>query len=171
MTMLRKVASILVAASVAGYVVAAHAAPRLGPGDKLPEHLGVDRDGEAAESAKYLGRVVVVTFWASWCAPCRQELPRLDAIQRLAGKDKLQVVAINIEDRKRFLQVSGALSSLAVTFTHDFGKEASETFGVHGIPHCVIVGRDGRIIAVHTGYDESQLDRIIGELNEALAAK
>jgi thiol-disulfide isomerase/thioredoxin len=170
MRILGRLSSTLVAAFATVFLVAAHAAPRLGPGDKLPEHLGVDRDGGAAESGKYLGKVVVVTFWASWCGPCRQELPRLDAIQRLAGKDKLQVVAINIEDRKRFLQVSSALSSLAVTITHDFGSEASETFGVHGIPHCVIVGRDGRIIAVHTGYDESQLDRILGEVNAALAA-
>jgi len=170
-TILCKLSSTLAAASVALLVVAVQAAPRLGPGDRLPEHLGVDREGDAAESAKYLGKVVVVTFWATWCAPCRQELPRLDAIQLLAGKDRLQVVAINIEDRKRFLQASRALSSLAVTITHDSGSEASETFGVHGIPHCVIVGRDGRIIAVHTGYDESQLDRILGEVNGALAAK
>ncbi len=148
-----------------------HAEPRLKAGDRLPEHLGVDRDGDAVDGTKLAGKVVVVTFWASWCAPCRQELPRLDAIQRLAGKDRLQVVAINIEDRKRFLQVSRAVSSLAVTFSHDFGKEASEAFGVHGIPHCVIVGRDGRIIAVHVGYGESSLDSILEEVNGALAAK
>jgi thiol-disulfide isomerase/thioredoxin len=149
----------------------AQAAPRLNVGDRLPENLGIDREGDPVRSDKYAGKVIVVTFWASWCAPCRQELPRLDAIQRLAGNDKLQVVAINIEDRKRFLQVSHALSSLAVTFSHDLGHGASEDFGVDGIPHCVIVGRDGRIIAVHVGYGESSLDGILAEVNAALAAK
>jgi thiol-disulfide isomerase/thioredoxin len=168
---MRKPSVAVIALLAACFLSLAHAAPRLGPGDKLPEHLGVDRDGDTAESAKYAGRVMVVTFWASWCAPCRQELPRLDAIQRLAGKDKLEVVAINIEDRKRFMQVSRALSSLDVTLTQDFGKEASEAFGVHGIPHCVIVGRDGRIIAVHVGYGEESLDSILAEVNGALAAK
>lgn len=168
---MRKLVYLFAALLATSCLTFAHGAPKLLAGDRLPAYLGVDRDGDNVESAKYAGKVMVVTFWASWCPPCRQELPRLDAIQRLAGKDKLQVVAINIEDRAMFMRASRVLSPLSIAISHDLGKGVSEAFGVNGIPHCVIVGRDGRILAVHVGYNESQLDRILGEVNEALAAK
>jgi thiol-disulfide isomerase/thioredoxin len=149
---------------------AAFAAP-LGPGDTPPAKLGVDKSGDPTETAKFGGKVLVVTFWATWCGPCMKELPMLDGIQKVAGKDKLQVVAVNIEDGERFRKIAKALSSLNVTITNDYLKEASEAFGVKGIPHCAIIGRDGKIINVHRGYSEDALDSIIAEINEALARK
>ncbi len=161
---------IVIAVAAACICGAAVAAP-LGPGDSPPAKLGVDRNGDPAETAKFGGKVLVVTFWATWCGPCMKELPMLDGIQRVAGKDKLQVVAVNIEDGERFRKIARALSSLNVTITNDYLKEASEAFGVKGIPHCAIIGRDGKIINVHRGYSEDALDSIIAEINEALAAK
>ena len=159
--------------AVLSLALSAHAVenppPRLGPGDSLPAVLGIDISGDKTESAAYAGKVMVVTFWASWCAPCRKELPMLDGIQKVAGKDKLQVVAVNIEERDVFRKVAKVLAPLSVKITHDYGREASQAFGVKGIPHCAIVGRDGKILAVHRGYSEDSLDSIIAEINEALA--
>ena len=54
--------------------------------------------------------------------------------------------------------------------THDVGKKGMEAFGVNGIPHMVIIGRNGLIVNVYRGYDESNLDNIVADINRALAA-
>jgi len=112
---------------------------------------------------------VIVTFWASWCGPCLKELPLLEGIQK-AGKGSVQVVAVNIEDRARFRMLHDKLKSFALQITHDYDKSSREAYGVNGIPHMLIIGRDGRIQRVHRGYSEEGVDRIIGEINAALAA-
>jgi thiol-disulfide isomerase/thioredoxin len=142
----------------------------LDAGDVPPRILGRDIENDYVETGQYSGKVMMVTFWATWCGPCMKELPMLEAIQKVAGKDKLQVVAVNIEDRPRFRQVAKALSSLNIRVAHD-STGASRAFGVEGIPHCAIIGRDGKIIRVHRGYSESDLDSILAEINAALAAK
>jgi len=138
-------------------------------GDVPPPLVGVTADGDQVEVTQFAGKVLVVTFWASWCGPCMKELPMLEGIQKVAGKERMQVVAINIEEREKFRKVSRALSSLTLQVTHDYLKKSSDAYGVHGIPHMLIIGRDGKVIAVHRGYGDSSLDSIIAEVNAALA--
>ena len=158
--------------ALASLVIAGHAfsAEKLVAGDKPPVSLGQTRDGESIETTQYAGKVLVVTFWASWCGPCKKELPILEGIQRIGGKDKIQVVAVNIEDSDQFRKVAKALASLTLTLTHDYRKKSSDAYGVNGIPHLVIIGRDGKIVNVHHGYSEAALDSIVAEINTALAA-
>jgi len=143
--------------------------PRPGPGDVPPAAFGITRDGDPVEAKQFAGKVVIVTFWASWCGPCLKELPLLEGIQK-AGKGSVQVVAVNIEDRARFRMLHDKLKSFALQITHDYDKSSREAYGVNGIPHMLIIGRDGRIQRVHRGYSEEGVDRIIGEINAALAA-
>lgn len=149
---------------------AAVAASKLGPGDTLPPQLGFDLKGDATESAPFAGKVVIVAFWATWCTPCRWELTMLEGLQKVAGKEQLQVVAINTEDRGTFIRAARALKVASILITHDFGETASDAFGVRGLPHSVIVGRDGKIINVHVGYGERAFDTMLAEINAALAA-
>ena len=95
----------------------------------------------------------------------------LEGIQRVVGKEQLQVVGVNIEERDKFKRVVRAIgSTLSFTLSNDAGKQISESYGVHGIPHFVLIGRDGRILKVHRGYSEDSLEGIIDEVNAALAA-
>ena len=149
---------------------AVFAADKLSAGDTPPPSLGVTRDGQIIETTQYPGKVLVVTFWASWCGPCMRELPLLEGIQQAGGKEKIQVVAVNIEDRERFKMVSRRLASLTLTLSHDYNKGSSAAYGVHGIPHLIIIGRDGKVIRVHRGYSDAGIDSIIAEINSALAA-
>ena len=151
-------------------VLAPRAMAMLNEGDKPPPILSKDVENEIVETKTYAGKVLMVTFWATWCGPCMAELPRLEAIQKVAGKNNLQVVAVNIEDKNRFRKVARALESLNIKIAHD-ATGASGTFGVDGIPHCAIIGRDGKIMKVHRGYSENDLDSILAEINAALAAK
>ena len=138
-------------------------------GETPPPLIGVTADGDEIKVTQFAGKVLVVTFWASWCGPCMKELPMLEGIQKIAGKERMQVVAINIEEREKFRKVARALSSLNLQVTHDYLKKSSDAYGVHGIPHMLIIGRDGKVLAAHRGYGDSSLDGIIAEVNAALA--
>ncbi len=138
-------------------------------GEEAPSRLGVMVDGTEINAKDYAGKVLVVTFWASWCAPCKAELPILENLQN-AAKQNVKVVAINIEDRDKFRTVAKALSSLSLTVAHDYRKLASEAYGVKGIPHMVIIGRDGKVRNVHRGYSEKMIDQLVTEINAAITA-
>jgi thiol-disulfide isomerase/thioredoxin len=150
--------------------IAAAAFASLGPGDTAPAVLGVAADGSRVKVGQSAGKVTVVTFWASWCGPCKRELPMLEGLQR-AGWGRVQVVAINIEEREKFRCMAPLLAPLALRVTHDDGNRAQAAYGVNGIPHMVVIGRDGKVIAVHRGFSEDEIDDLLDEVNEGLAAK
>jgi transposase len=145
------------------------AGPAPGVGDIPPPEAGTTLDGDPVRLADYTGKAIVVSFWATWCPYCLKELPILEGIQSTAGKDRIQVIALNTEDRAVFRRAARTLSSLKLLVAHDTGKKGSEAYGVKGIPHMVIIGRDGRILKIYRGYDESQLDSIVADINRALA--
>jgi thiol-disulfide isomerase/thioredoxin len=143
------------------------AALKVGPGDVPPPELGSTLAREDVRTTDFAGKVLVVTFWASWCPPCRRELPLLEGLQR-AAKGRVQVVAVNIEDYEKFRAVARTLKPLAVTITHDDWKKSSDAYGVSGIPHLVLIGRDGKVLQVHRGYSEEGIDQILAEITAQL---
>jgi thiol-disulfide isomerase/thioredoxin len=141
-----------------------------GAGDTPPDRIGTTFDGDPVLLSKYKGTVVVVSFWATWCTYCLKELPILDGIQRV-GKERVRVVAVNTEERDVFRKVRRLLGDkLAIDLVYDPGKGAQTAFGVSGIPHLLIIGRDGKIVNVYRGYGESSLDGITADLNRAIDA-
>ena len=139
-------------------------------GDKAPDvELGVTSAGKSVKSADYAGQVVVVTFWASWCGPCKKELPIMENLQEL-GKGQIQVVAVNIEDREKFKKIARILKDQQMQFANDQHEVSQRAYHVKGIPHMIIIGRNGRILDVHTGYGEAAIPTIVDEINSALAA-
>jgi len=144
--------------------------PAPGPGDVPPSEVGVTLSGDRVLLANYSGKAVIVTFWATWCPYCMKEMPVLENIQNKAGKDRIAVIAVNTEDRDVFRRVTRILNkSMHLEFASDAGGGARTAFGVGGLPHMVIIGRDGRIIKVHEGYSESKLGEIAADINQALA--
>ena len=154
-----------------GSAFAADAAKKARPskGDVPPAYVGHQLAGDDVLLDPKAGKAYVVSFWATWCGYCMKELPILANIQRIAG-DKVQVIAINTEERDVYRRVQGAIKDLGITSTYDPGNKAHDAYGVTGIPHMVIVGRDGRITSVRVGYDESSLEGLAAEINQAMAA-
>jgi thiol-disulfide isomerase/thioredoxin len=148
-----------------------HAREHLVAGDIAPTFVGTNREFEPVSLESYVGKVVVISLWASWCPPCLKEMPILDGIQRSVGQRQIQVIAINTETPDVYRQVAKRLAEFDLMMTHDTGKKASDAYGVNGIPHMVIIGRDGRIVRVNRGYNEQGLDAIVADINRALVAK
>lgn len=140
-------------------------------GDLAPPSLGKTVDDLPVNVGQSSGKVMVVTFWASWCAPCRAELPMLSKLQKVAGPDQIRVVAVNIEKGWEFRRLVHRLPQLELTLTNDSDGKVSAAYGVSAIPHLVFIGRDGRILNVRRGYDGKHLDEIAADINAALATR
>src|SRR5258708_37945252 len=79
-------------------------------GDRVPDDLGRDAAGNRVHLSDYRGKLVIVSFWASWCGPCRKELPVLAAIQKKGTRDKIAIFAVNWRGGAgRFRQIRSAL--------------------------------------------------------------
>ena len=135
-------------------------------GDIPPDFLGKNSNGDKVLISDHRGKVVVVSFFATWCPQCRKEIPMLARIQEVAGPDKLTVIAIDYEeDRAIVSRVRKMFKDYGLTFTHDTSGKIGKSFGVNGIPHMVIVGADGKVAAKHVGYGENSLQAIIDDIN------
>ena len=110
------------------------------------------------------GQVVLINFWASWCGPCRQEMPILDQLYHSYQAAGFTLVGVNVEpnrtDAQKFLK--GTPVSFPILFDPD--SRVSKLYEVSGMPSTVILDRKGTVRYVHHGYkpgDESQyLDQI-----------
>lgn len=136
-------------------------------GDIPFDIIGKTLEGDEIKVSDYNGKVVIVSFWASWCGPCKKELPVLIGIQKSATPEKLQVISVNIdEDRQLFKKLVDIIANTQIKLVHDGKKKTSKKYGVEGIPHMVIIDAQGKVAAVHIGYGESQLPALIDEINK-----
>lgn len=150
-------------------LMAAHAHAQLGKGDVPFDDLGFDRDGNPVIVSGLRGKVVVISFWASWCGYCLKELPVLESVQRLAGTEQLVVVAVNYkEERRHYLAMLRRLKDAQMTMTHDRTGKLAAPYAIKGLPFLVMIDRGGRIAYVHRGYSEDMLDDIVDQLNGLL---
>src|SRR5689334_6447608 len=163
---------IRLAAMLALLVGAASAQAGVVAGMRAPDGLGFDRDGKPHTLAEHRGKVVVLSFWASWCGYCLKELPVLEKIQRTLGKDRIEVVAINVDkERAKYVAMRRKLKDFQFTMTVDDDHALADAYGVDGLPHLVLVDKDGRAAYVHIGYAERQLPFFVEEINELLDEK
>lgn len=139
-------------------------------GEEPFAELGKNLNGEKVMVTDYKGKVVIITFWATWCGPCMKELPILSSIQKRVGTKNIQVIAISFyESIKTFRKVSSALSDNPIIFSFDKNGRAVRKYGVKAIPHMIIVDRNGKVYAQHIGYNEDKLPELIEEINAVLS--
>jgi thiol-disulfide isomerase/thioredoxin len=154
------IAAILLLSSITGYAESYKA------GDIPFDLVGKTIDGTEIRVSDYKGKIVIVSFWASWCGPCMKELPVLSGIQKSATTEKLQVISINYgESRRMFKKIADVLADSSMRLVSDMNRKTGKKYGVDGIPHMVIIDAEGKVAAVHVGYDESQLPALIDEIN------
>ncbi|MFW6085150.1 MAG: redoxin domain-containing protein, partial [Gemmatimonadota bacterium] len=120
-------------------------------------------DGERIRLADYRDRVVLVNFWASWCAPCRQEMPELDALRREFSPERFALIAISDDlepaDARAFIDEFGFTFPVAL----GRGKMRSR-YHYMGLPFTVLVDTGGRIVQRWAGYGEEPQIRAIRAL-------
>ncbi|MGH8171923.1 MAG: TlpA family protein disulfide reductase [Rhodanobacteraceae bacterium] len=138
-------------------------------GDLPPDALGVDGKGADVVLSAHRGKVVVLSFWASWCTYCIKELPVLEKVQRVLGKDRIEVIAVNIDrNRSDFMKMRRQLRNFEFTMARDEAHTAAKEYGANLLPFLVMVDKTGHVAYVHTGYSEEQLDGFVEEINGLL---
>lgn len=126
--------------------------------------------GENLRLSEYRGDVVMINFWATWCGPCRQEMPLLDELYTRYQRVGFNLLGINIDDDSR--RAMQMIDELGVSFPvlFDARKEVSELYEVEAMPVTVLVDREGTVRYVHhgykPGYEEKYLDQVRSLLRE-----
>ena len=140
----------LVHGEVAALGLAAHPKP-------LPELLFNTPEGTKTSLADFKGRTILLNLWATWCVPCRQEMPALDRLQGLRGSKDFTVAAVNIDtarlDRpKAFLEEAGVKNiKLYTDSTADTFQTLKQAGKVIGLPTTILIGKDGCEIGTMAG--------------------
>jgi thiol-disulfide isomerase/thioredoxin len=145
----------------------------LDPGDKMLNALGKEsRSGEKIRVDAHRGKVMVVSFWASWCGPCMQELPVLEGLQKQVSTRRLRVVAINYQESVGlYAQHLKKMQGMQMSLVHDADGSLAEALGVESLPHMFIIDHEGRVAHVHQGYSREQLPGLVREINTLLKAQ
>ena len=117
------------------------------PDERPPAFTGRTPDGTTLALDDLRGRVVLLTFWASWCEPCRTELPVFETLHREIGSGGLAVVAINARERVPTIREYTRALNLTFPVVLDVRGEIQRRYGVVGLPTTFLVARDGRAVA------------------------
>ena len=135
--------------------------------ETLPAISLADRDGVSRELSEWKGRPLIVNFWATWCGPCRDEIPLLKALRHERRTDQLEVVGIAIDARDDVLKYARDIGiDYPILIGEKDGYAAAEAFGVSLVlPFSVFADRKGRIVTLKVGELHAEeaafiLDRI-----------
>ena len=130
--------------------VTVHAEPV--PATAAPAWKLKDLDGKVVSSETFKGKVVVLDFWATWCPPCRAEIPGYVDLQKKYGKDGLVVIGVSLDDGPAVVKTF--VAKFGVNYQIVMGNEkTAEIFGgVEAIPTTFIIDRKGEVREIYTGY-------------------
>jgi thiol-disulfide isomerase/thioredoxin len=127
---------------------------------KRPDWSMTLPDGKKASAADYDGKVVIVDFWATWCPPCRKEIPGFIQLQKTYGEKGLVIVGFSLDrDVKThddWVKANG-MNYLSIFAQNEAGKKVMADFealigAIEGIPTTVVINRKGQIVYKHVGY-------------------
>lgn len=117
-----------------------------------PDFTLKSSDGSNIRLSEQKGNIVLINFWASWCGPCRQEMPLLEEIQKKYSKLGFTILGVNVD--KDQAKADKLLKDIPVTFPvlYDNEGKVSKLFDIDSMPTTVIVDQDGNIRFHHRGF-------------------
>jgi peroxiredoxin len=133
-----------------------------------PDFTLKSRSGENIKLSEYRGDVVMINFWASWCAPCRQEMPLLEEMYKKYSDLGFVLLGVNVEEDST--KASELLRDVAVTFPvlYDNKNDVSKLYKVVAMPSTVLVDRDGKMRYLHRGYLPGYENEYVKQIKELI---
>ncbi|CAB3660006.1 TlpA disulfide reductase family protein [Achromobacter pestifer] len=127
-----------------------------------------DLGGREHKLSAWRGNVVIVSFWATWCDPCRDEIPLMSAMAKRHREEGLRLVAVNVGEALGKVSTFLAKWPVAGTVLHDRNSAASKKWEAIGLPANYLVDRGGSIRYWHLGELDWQSDRVTGVVTRML---
>jgi peroxiredoxin len=151
-------------AAVTAALVLALPALAAAPGAPAPPFTLGSSGGHEVSLAQYKGQVVMLNFWASWCGPCRQEMPLLESIYKKYNKLGFTMIGVNVEPDSNAANEWLKATPVSFPILYDKESKVSKAYDVATMPSTVIIDRAGKVRVLHRGYkpgDENEyLDSI-----------
>ena len=139
-------------------------------GQPSPDEIGVTTAGDRVQIAQFKGKLVLLNFWATWCKPCRQEMPQLERFHRAFQDNGLEIVAVNYgeteEQVRAFLKANPQITLRVVL---DPKAETGKRFGVNGLPTSVVLDWNGVVRWARAGYGDAYQKQLLTQLNALVA--
>lgn len=161
--------TILAALIVAGPLLLGAGSKRtvpLKPGDPFPHLDAFQLEGKLPETRE--AKVLLVDFWASWCAPCKQSFATLNKLQKQFGPAGLIIIAVNVDEKPVNMERFLARNRADFSVVRDAAQKLVATLALEALPTSVLIDPDGKVLHVHRGFREDetpkQYEREIADL-------
>ena len=163
--MITRFVSFAFVAGLLSFVTPARA--EMKPGDRAADFQSSSKAGSPIRLSSLRGKIVLVDFWASWCEPCKRELPILDRLAPRLRARGIEIVTVNIDDdaknEERFLKDKGLH---AITVVHDADKSIIAKYEPPKMPSSFVIDRNGVVRAINAGFEEGDEQKIEKQLLE-----
>jgi len=137
-------------------------------GQTAPDFVLRSSTGENLRLSEYRGDVVMINFWATWCGPCRQEMPLLDELYGRYQRVGFSLLGVNIDDDSR--RAMAMVKELGVRFPvlFDEEKKVSKLYEVEAMPMTILLDREGTVRHIHYGYKPGYEQKYLNEIRSLL---
>jgi thiol-disulfide isomerase/thioredoxin len=142
-------------------------------GDAAPAYAAATVDGKPVSLEGLRGRTVLLNVWATWCHPCRAEMPDLERLHQANAARGLHLVGVTVDDAGMTGEIRDFIQEFGVTYDiwHDPSQDVASTFATVGVPTTFLISREGKLLWKHVGplkSDDPELNRL---LDQELGAK
>ena len=156
---------ILAIAVVACSGPGAGASQGINVGNRAPDFTLEALDGTRVSLQDHRGKVILINFWATWCPPCRAEIPDIEAAFKARQDEGFLVLGINVEEARAIVTPFVNAFEMSYPVLLDESGRLLQTYRAQGLPMSVIIDQDGVIQARHVGFlTAADLDRYLAEL-------
>ena len=139
-------------------------------GSQAPDFEGKTSKGKEIKLSDYLGKVVLIDFWASWCMPCREEMPELVKFYNMHKDSSFEMIGVNIDNKaenmNHFINDLSVRPSFPIIMDTD--QHIPSLFDIEAMPTTIFIDKKGKIRFWHDGFNQSYVKEFREELNQLL---
>lgn len=165
----RFIAAALAALLASGAAADGRLLPTLSPAEKAPVFALKDLDGQVHSLGQYKGQVLLVNFWATWCPPCRAEMPALERAEKALIDVGIKLLAIDYGEPEEDVRAFAEETSTSITLLLDPKGSQARAWPLRGLPTTFVVNRAGVITHKIQGEREWDSEEVLAALRKAAA--
>jgi|SRR5690554_2158352 len=136
--------------------------------DSAPDFTLKSNQGENLRLAEQRGQVVMLNFWATWCAPCRKEMPLLDELYQRYNAAGFELFGVNVEPDSEPADKMAKDMNLTFPILYDTDSKVSRLYNVDAMPTTVLIDRDGKVRYVNRGYRDGDEEKYREQIRELI---